>query len=365
MVFVTAVSFVTHLLVSIEHHPDQLHLYLGEYILMMFPMFWLWVGQTMFMNRYGESIKYSMLFMLPQMFFLILMTTSLNFEFAHEFNIFMAGYLGFRAVTVLEYFLATKKAGKNRKAVASFLYRAFAIGLLISLSSVLFKNEMRYIMMYLGIAFDTIAPLFFSRTLSKVPVNLPHLSERFSAFVLMAFGETLVSISGILGGEVTNPKVLTFSILCFILISLMWASYFYAYEYVIDEKKVTNGQILLYGHFFVLVSIMLMAAAIHLLDDNILDRPLLINFLFGAVLLFFISKHLIFYFHRKIDLPDRRREIHVVVIFITFLFLLNYLIQFNARTNLALLSLCCIMELIAQASLNKDILKILYKKNKK
>ncbi len=51
LVFVTAVSFTTHLFVEIEHQPDRMHLYLGEYLLMVFPMFWLWTGQTMFFNR--------------------------------------------------------------------------------------------------------------------------------------------------------------------------------------------------------------------------------------------------------------------------------------------------------------------------
>ena len=103
LVFVTTVSGSTHKFVELDDHPGYLLFYIGEYLLMVFPMFWLWIGQTMFFNRYSDNLKAAALLMLPQMFFLLIMTASLDFEFGHTYHSFLLSYLGFRIIPVAEY----------------------------------------------------------------------------------------------------------------------------------------------------------------------------------------------------------------------------------------------------------------------
>lgn len=303
LVFVTAVSFTTHVLVNADHHPDQISNYMLEFLLVVFPMFWLWIGQTMFFNRFSELLSRPTLFMLPQMFCLIFMTASFNVGYANLHINFLWGYIIFRILTVAQYIMVERrKLNNNQCRTAHLLSRIFSISILITASSLLFHGQWRYIIMYIGISADIILPLFFGKTLAHTPVNLPHLTERFGAFVIIALGESLVSVSSILADSEIRLYSITFTALSFVLISSMWASYFYDFEHTFDRGRETNGQLLLYSHFFILAAIMILAASLHMLYADTLPKHILTDFLFGSAALFFISKHFIFYRHRKQEL---------------------------------------------------------------
>ncbi|EUJ52591.1 putative Low temperature requirement protein A [Listeria fleischmannii FSL S10-1203] len=135
---VTAVSSTTHLLLEIDEYPRQVAFYFLEYLLMVTPMFWAWIGQTMFFNRYGEKIKKPEIYMLSQMFFLILMTASFDLEFSNTFYTFIIGYAGIRLVTVCQYFIVSKKLSGDAKQISRLLGTIFLLGILLSLSSSFF-----------------------------------------------------------------------------------------------------------------------------------------------------------------------------------------------------------------------------------
>lgn len=237
LIFVTAVSSTTHLFVSIDHHPDHTLLYFGEYLLMVTPMFWAWIGQTMFYNRFGEKMNRPEFFMLSQMFFLILMTASFDLEFSDTFYTFIIGYAGIRLITVIQYFIVGRRHAGKFKYVANLLGSEFLIGILISLSSIFFEGDLRFIIMYIGIFLDILLPLTNSKRLKQVPVHFPHLAERFGLFVIITFGETIVAITNILVGHTKEPYTLSYVFLSFTIIAVLWASYFHSFEHIVDQNK--------------------------------------------------------------------------------------------------------------------------------
>ena len=178
------------------------------------------------------------------------------------------------------------------------------------------------------------------------PANLPHLTERFCLFVIIAFGESLVSIVTILVGKTTEPPTLLFALLCFSIISLMWASYFFAYENQIDHHLTTNGQVLLYGHFAILVSVMLLAGDIELLYEHHLKDQVLLFFLYGPVALFYLSKGLVFFYHRKRDQIESRylREF-IPAAAISVLAFVNEATGLSLIVNLLLVAIFCGLEI--------------------
>jgi low temperature requirement protein LtrA len=325
LVFVTAVSYTTHLFVGIEGEPEHLRAYFGEYLLMVFPMFWLWSGQSMFLNRFGQHLRRPELFMFPQMFFLILMTASFDFTFSHTYHAYLFSYLGLRLLTVLEYHLIRGGLAAQRRHVAALLGRLFIPGLLLPLFSLFFSEERRYAVMYGGIALDMILPWLFRRTLATAPVHFGHLSERLGLFVMITFGESLVSVAAILSGHLADPGRLLFAGLCFLLICLLWLSYFYAHEHVMDHGLRTNGQLMLYGHFFILTAIMLMAGDIEFMVEEALPGAALTAFLYGPALLFFAATNLVFFRHRKRDRPYSLRAVFLVFLLLAAGWLLSSL----------------------------------------
>lgn len=367
LVFVTAVSFTTHVLVNADLHPDRINNYILEFLLVVFPMFWLWIGQTMFFNRFSELVSRPTLFMLPQMFCLILMTASFNFGYANLHTNFLLGYIIFRILTVVQYILVEQRRLNNAQyRTAHILALIFSINILITASSLLFHGQWRYIIMYIGIFADIILPLFFGKTLAHTPVNLPHLTERFGAFVIIALGESLVSITSILADGIITVNSIAFTALSFILISSMWASYFYDFEHTFDRKLETNGQLLLYGHFFILAAIMVLAATLHMLYANVLPKNVLTDFLFGSAALFFVCKHFIFYRHRKKELQYKVREMTGIFILMVVFYLINHTFEPPLVVTMLSLYLCFGIEITVQQTLySKVIFKRKRRQNKK
>lgn len=349
LVFVSAISYTTHILVNADHHPDLLSHYLVEFLLMTFPMFWLWVGQTMFFNRFSEFLRLQTIFMLPQMFCLIFMTASLDFDFTHIYHNLIIGYIGFRLLTLIQYYIVGRQKLNNAQChAASLLSKIFTLGIIITAASVFFHNPWHFIIMYLGILLDLVLPLFFGKTLALASVNLPHLTERLGAFVIIAFGESLVSIASILTDATTNAYTIIFTVAGFLLISLMWYSYFYDFENFVGHTNKTGPQRLLYGHFFVLTAIMILAADLHMLYAGVLDKDILLAFLFGAGLVFFIFKHLIFYRHRQHKIAYNLRKMAAVFLLMIICYLADLIFSFPAYISILLLVGCFGLEIALQ-----------------
>ncbi|WP_195574545.1 low temperature requirement protein A [Paenibacillus sp. 1001270B_150601_E10] len=300
LVFVAAISSTNHLLLTIGANPDKSLVYFFEYLLMVTPMWWAWVGQTMFFNRFGLVLPRPQGYMLAQMMLLIIMTASFNLDFDETYYTFLIAYLGIRGITIIEYFSVSRAVcPQEEKEVAGLLGRLFLVGFCLSLPSLFFSGWLRYLIMYIGIAVDIALPLVKKERLKRMPVDLPHLAERFGLLVIIALGEIIVSIISILSTDTTNLKTLMFSIVAFLIVCLMWWGYYEGYEKVMSKEKRTNGQILLYGHYFIMLAIMLLAADIHLIYEGHASYMLEVNLLFGAAAMFYMAKHSVLVYHKK------------------------------------------------------------------
>ncbi|TYV81541.1 low temperature requirement protein A [Listeria monocytogenes] len=345
LIFVTAVASTTHLLLSVDNHPDKTAIYFGEYLLMVTPMFWSWVGQTMFFNRFGEKIKSPELYMLPQMFFLILMTASFDLTFSNTYYTFLIGYLGIRFITVIQYFVISRQLTGNARKVALLLGSVFLLGVLTTATSVFFEGFARYLVMYLGIAVDIILPLFLAKTLRKVPVDFPHLAERFGLFVIITFGESIVAITTILAGHTLDPYTIGYTLLGFLIICTLWASYFHSFEKIVDHHKETHGQYLIYGHFFIIISVMLLAANVHLLFEGHLERNVLLLMLFGSVAVFFISKQFVFVAHKKAEVTFSFWKDALLLLLLVGLFFVNLYSDLPLFVSFVSIWVCALVDL--------------------
>ncbi|PZG33378.1 low temperature requirement protein A [Listeria ivanovii] len=348
LVFVTAVSSTTHLLLSVDCHPDKTAIYFVEYLLMVIPMFWCWVGQTMFVNRFGGEKKNLELYMIPQMFFAILLTASFHSAFSDAYHTFLIGYLGIRFIIIIQYFTMSRSLVNAPRKVALLLGNIFLLGSLTTGVSFFFDGTLRYFFVYLGIVVDMVIPPFYINTLRKVPVDFYHLAERFGLFVIITFGESFFAITSILFGHTLDPYTVMFAFFGFIIIWTFWASYFRCHDKLIDFDKPTHGQCFIYGHFLIIISIMLLAANLHLLFDNILQREILLLMLFGAVGTFFISKQLVFAAHKKAGVTFYLWKNASLLLLLIGLFFINILVELPLFISFFCIWICAVLDLSLQ-----------------
>ncbi|MCR2802925.1 low temperature requirement protein A [Paenibacillus soyae] len=299
LLFVAAVAKASHVLLHMEDGVIPFE-YLGKFVLIFVPIWWAWVGQSLFNNRFGQDLLSHRLFMIMQLFFVLIMTASLNVDFDRYYMPFLIGYTGLRAVTAIQY-LSVRGNGdsSHHQAAARFLGRCFWIGLAISASSLFFDGWVRYVVLYAGIAVDILIPIAGRKYLVKSPIQTHHLLERFSLFTLIFLGESVVSALAILESIEWSWSSIGYASVSFFLIIAIWWHYFENVEKRVNKHKETAGQTIIYGHFFIYFSLCMLAASIQLLLLEQFDYRFMIGFVFGSAALYFLSTAIVFHRYRQ------------------------------------------------------------------
>lgn len=301
LLFVAAVSKASHVLIHVKYGSIPVE-YLTKFVLIFVPIWWAWVGQSLFVNRFGQDIISHRIFLILQLFFVLIMTASLSVNFDQYYFPFLIGYIGLRAMTAIQYLSVQKKEEAHRKITARYLGSRFWIGLVISSLSLFFDSWIRYVVLYAGIAVDILLPLIGRQYLVKSPINTHHLLERFSLFTLILLGEAVISILTVLQSSYWTWQSILFASMTFLLIIAMWWQYFDNVEKKVDKTIETAGQTIIYGHLFIYLSMCMIAASIQLLFLEQLNYLFMLSFIFGSVLLYFFSTSLVFHKYRHIHL---------------------------------------------------------------
>lgn len=311
LLFVAAVSKANHVLLHADHGAIPIE-YLSKFVLIFIPIWWGWVGQTLFINRFGQDIASHRIFMILQLLFVLIMTASLSVNFDQYYIPFFVGYIGSRALTAIQYLTVHKAKGAHQQRTAQYLGTCFLIGILISACSLFFDSWIRYVILYAGIVVDTMLPLIGRRHLVKAPIHTHHLLERFALFTLILLGESVVSIIAVLQFNNWNlPSILFVAFTC-VLVIAMWWQYFDNVEKKVSKEMQTAGQTIIYGHLFIYLSMSTLAASIQLLYQEQLNYLFMLGFAFGSVLLYFLSTSLVFHRYRHQHL--RLKPYHLAIL---------------------------------------------------
>lgn len=315
LIFVAAIAKATHVLLHLENGVIPME-YLAKFVLIFIPIWWSWVGQTLYTNRFGKDILTHRMFMILQMFFMVVLTASLSPDFDSYYLPFLAGYIGVRFVTALQYIQTIHLVQGAEREVAKHLGYGFLIGIAISLLSVFFEGWVRYFFLYLGIFVDITVPILNRKYLKKVPVNTPHLLERFGLLTIILFGETIVSLVAIFETEAFLWREVAIIFLAFLLIISMWWQYFDNLEKKIDKEAVTSGQIIIYGHLFILMALSLFAAVIQMSYLYQVNPTFLLVLTLGTASIYFLATTVVFHKYR---IPAHRLTIWHLLLFLAML----------------------------------------------
>lgn len=311
LLLAAAVAKADHVLLNADHGVISIE-FLSKFVLIFIPIWWGWVGQTLFNNRYGEDLFAHRIFMILQLFFILIMTASLSVHFDQYYLPFLIGYLGSRALTSIQYLMVPRTSDADQRRTARFLGTRFWVGILISACSLFFDSWIRYAVLYAGIIVDMGIPLIGRRHLVKTPTQTHHLLERFALFTLILLGESVISILAVLQSGTWNVRSVLFATFTFVLVIAMWWQYFENIERKVSKDIHTAGQMIIYGHLFIYISMCMIAASIQLLYQELLQYIFMLGFVFGSVLLYFVSTVLVF--HRYRHLHHRLRAYHILVL---------------------------------------------------
>lgn len=260
LIFVVAIAKAAHVLQHAHHGHLAFDNYF-KYTLIMIPLWWAWVGCTMFANRFDCDDVPQRLMSFAQMFAAVVLASFISADFDPHYKGFLLSYAAVRVLTVFMYLRASAHEKKTRS-VSNFLAAAFGAGILISLSSLFFEPPWRYVVLYAGIVFEIFMPLLNKKRLKAVPVHAHHLPERFGLLTIVLLGESVLSLAASFEEIAWSPLSLSMAVCGFMLTCSIWWVYFENLDRSIMGRDLGHAHGIIYPHFFIYLGLGGIAAVV-------------------------------------------------------------------------------------------------------
>lgn len=284
LVYVVALTRLTHIVVKGHNGHIGTSDYLAFFALFV-PVWWSWVGHTMYQNRFGTYDITDSLLTLLQMFFAIMLAFGVGNAFGQTSTVFALAYAATRWVLILMY-MRVYLGNPDVRPITGGLSFGFGVGSSCWMISVFFPPPTMYALWVAGILIELATPLFMRRKLALIPVHNTHLPERVGLFALLVLGESFLGlVSGADSYEFSETLVLNlffgFSIICAI-----WWLYFQTLEKALTGNLQGAAHLFLYGHLPIYMGIGLLAAGVQrLVSINHSTNDLSLIFSFSLLLI--------------------------------------------------------------------------------
>lgn len=130
-----------------------------------------------------------------------------------------------------------------------------------------------------------ILPIFLWEKFKAERVNFPHLVERVSLIVIIAFGEAIVNLANYFNSK--TP--LMYAAFLFLSLVLMFASYVLLSDKIINHHQISRGFVLMYSHIAIAISVLLMTVDALYLNNKNVDRKFLYGLIVVTIVLYYFS----------------------------------------------------------------------------
>lgn len=279
LVFVYAISRITAMI----HHPVNGSIPLVtflQFLLVVIVVMQIWLYQVIYFNRYSKNRFLDIGGLVLNMYVAVYLANNINTEWRitfHYFNIAMAVMI----LILFCQYLFVKADNNDKQAFLIILGLEFIliiVGLIIGYPVGVYFCISGYIVGF-------ILPLFLKGMFKAERVNFPHLVERVSLIVIIAFGEAIVNLISYFNSK--TPLV--YAAFLFLSLVLMFASYVVLSDELIDHHQISKGFILMYSHIAIVVAILLSTVAILYLQVQNINKTFLFFLIIFAMALYYFS----------------------------------------------------------------------------
>jgi len=334
LVYVVIISKIVHELSHLHDGHLQHNLFLN-YLIILVPVWWLWTGHTMYVNRFGIDDKLEKILTFVQMFLIIVLSMFVgagDLQTTHLY--YVSVYFLIRICTVLLYLRGSVLYPENKK-TALIIAKIITGGALISLSGLFFLKthlQVGVALLYVGILFDIVVLYLSQKKYAFTTFFKELLIERYGLLAIIILGESVVNLSRSLGEIHWNLNIALNGILGFLLLVSVWWSYFGITGYVSDRKFIAPN--IIYGHLFIYAALGFVATIIQftITQDIIMKdfKILVISTMLSLLIGFFIVS--ISSVEKKLQYFAKKVAILAAIIAVVLLFNSYFLIIFSTTS---------------------------------
>lgn len=349
LVYVIVIAKLTHLMGHVHNAHLDWHSYFQSVILFV-PVWWCWIGHTMFANRFDADNTTDRILTLTQMFAVVMMAIFIEDAFDKGFTGFVITYVSIRALLIIMYLRVHVKS-KDLRYITRLFSIGFSIGALCWIASLFIDAPWCYVLWGIGLLIDFATPWAGQKRLAKVSVHKDHLPERLGLLTIIVLGESVLGIvTGVKGIEWTDINLFNL-VMAFMLLSSIWWFYFETLEHVLMGKNLRSGQLSIYGHLPIYIGLITVSAGLlHHITGNILTTESLLLLIIGLVLIV-IPLHVMQIVQTPIN-KKAKQSISMILLYASFAAVFFYNSQLSAQAQLFTLTLCIIISLLWQHKRN-------------
>lgn len=222
----------------------------GQFLVMLTVVWWAWIGETFYQNRYVTDDIIHRIMVFTQMFAVATLGLSISGAFGELYIQFTLAYVTIRLLLVVMFIRASLSHPESRELTRSYAF-GFSFGIAIWLGSLLLPAEYHWVGWLVGISVELLVPQLPNiRKLRQTwGIDLHHISERVGIFTIIVLGESFVKILDDSQGIVLGINEFAFSAIGLTVLYCLWWLYFSdTADELIDIKNNWKSTLWLYGH---------------------------------------------------------------------------------------------------------------------
>ena len=325
---------------EILHEMDGGFFTAGTYILYLLSaavILQVWYQSTLFINRYGSNSVSDYIGLFINMYLLYYMATGTRVDWENYYIRYNVAWGLILVNLAVQYYIQLRKnAGTAPWEVSHIKSRMI---LLLIQAGMIFASIPFYSLAHFPLAWVSLVVGFFGSFFTRridalIPVNFEHLTERVMLYIVVTFGEMIVSIA-VYFEDAFSFHTVYFSLLAFLIVAGLFLSYGFLYNHVIDRSMHTTGSSYILLHIGLLLALSNITAALTFMRDpgvNAAAKNALITISF---LVYFVFLLIIGGFAKDCDKLKIRHILMLIGISIAYAGLIAIFYQ-NAYISIAL-----------------------------
>lgn len=292
LVFVICIAQIAH---SLTSHPTFIAL--GRYVLLFIPIFWAWIGGSIYYDLHGTADLKTRSYTFAQMLLIAAITIYSKSAFDLDRSVFPL----ILAVQFLFLILLYWRTAVHNPVLRPFYYLLIAqkaIAVIMIVISAFLSSQWRYLLWAIGFTIIVFAPHISYQIRKNIMPKFrlsESLRERFGLFVIIVLGEMLFGIIGTVSKlDSLSPRLLLLAAVGLMMTVSVWWVYF---DYL-GFGRVKAGVTLRWniGHALLVISIPVFGAGISAIINSHADGHvalLTISMLGGSISCILIASKII------------------------------------------------------------------------
>ena len=249
LTFVYAISKISEL----AHHPHNG--IIEPWVLISFTLFSLavlqeWLYLTNYLNWFGTFDIKEIVIMCINMGAAIYLSNSISLDWEQNFYPFSISMLIMSSSVAFLYHCQAMKSAVGERELIN-LRNILLIVITLFATSLLLGFRLGILFCIAANIFGVFLPIIYRVKFNNSITNFGHLKERFELLTILFFGEMVVTIA-----QYFSPEHFTiYPFIAFITIFFLFGTYTVVINKVINPNQKTRGFVLMYSHFFLLMSL--------------------------------------------------------------------------------------------------------------